>query len=284
MNKMLNAIAMAAVISTTALSTSASAEIWSNTEVQLQAMGELEMVSTGGTADATIVTFQHAGGWEYGDNFFFVDHSRYSDNGNGTDVGFGKRSVGESSEFYGEWYSNFSLGAITGNDLSFGPVKDIGLVAGFNYAPAVDSSWVLPGVTFALDLPGFAFATLNVSAYIHQAGGSADSQNFTVIDEGASYMIDFAWAYPFKIGSTSWSIEGHAEYIDGREQTTNFYGTNDIESWFLFQPQIRMDLGELIGTPSQRLFVGIEYQYWKNKLGMKGVDDNTAQFLAVWRF
>lgn len=254
-----------------------SAEIWGNTEVQLQALGELERVGTGGTADTTIITFQHAGGWEYGDNFFFMDYSRYSVN---NDANF---PVADSSELYGEWYSNFSLGAISGNDLSFGPVKDIGIVAGFNFAPEVDSAWVLPGVRFALDLPGFAFAQIDVTGYIHQGGGSADSPVFTVVDEDSSFMVDFAWAYPFKIGSTSWSIEGHLEYIDGRTQVNNF-GTTELESWILFQPQIRLDLGEVLGHKAQRLFVGVEYQYWKNKLGEKGTDDNAAQFLAVWRF
>jgi nucleoside-specific outer membrane channel protein Tsx len=254
-----------------------SAEIWGNTEVQLQALGELERPGTGGTADTTIITFQHAGGWEYGDNFFFIDHLRYSVN---NDANF---PVEDSSEFYGEWYSNFSLGAISGNDLSFGPVKDIGVVAGFNFAPEVDSAWVLPGVRFALDLPGFAFAQIDVTGYIHQGGGSADSPVFTVVDEDSSFMVDFAWAYPFKIGSTSWSIEGHLEYIDGRTQVNSF-GTTELESWILFQPQIRLDLGEVLGHKAQRLFVGVEYQYWKNKLGEKGTDDNAAQFLAVWRF
>lgn len=254
-----------------------SAETWGNTEVQLQALGELERVGTGGTADTTIITFQHAGGWEYGDNFFFMDYSRYSVN---NDANF---PVADSSELYGEWYSNFSLGAISGNDLSFGPVKDIGVVAGFNFAPEVDSAWVLPGVRFALDLPGFAFAQIDVTGYIHQGGGSADSPVFTVVDEDSSFMVDFAWAYPFKIGSTSWSIEGHLEYIDGRTQVNSF-GTTELESWILFQPQIRLDLGEVLGHKAQRLFVGVEYQYWKNKLGEKGTDDNAAQFLAVWRF
>jgi len=254
-----------------------SAEIWGNTEVQLQALGELERPGTGGTADTTIITFQHAGGWEYGDNFFFIDHLRYSVN---NDANF---PVADSSEFYGEWYSNFSLGAISGNDLSFGPVKDIGVVAGFNFAPEVDSAWVLPGVRFALDLPGFAFAQIDVTGYIHQGGGNADSPVFTVVDEDSSFMVDFAWAYPFKIGSTSWSIEGHLEYIDGRTQVNSF-GTTELESWILFQPQIRLDLGEVLGQKAQRLFVGVEYQYWKNKLGEKGTDDNAAQLLAVWRF
>lgn len=275
--KMLNTAVITAVVSTTLMGTTASAELWSNTEVHLQAFGELERAGTGGTADTTIITFQHAGGWEYGDNFLFIDHSRYSVN---NDANF---PVEDSSEFYGEWYSNFSLGAMTGNDLSFGLVKDIGIVAGTNFAPEVDSLWLLPGVRFSLDLPGFAFAQIDVTSYIHQGGGSASSPVFTVVDEDSSFMIDFAWAYPFKIGSTSWTVEGHLEYIDGREQTNNS-GTTELESWILFQPQIRLDLGEALGHKAGHLFVGLEYQYWKNRLGEDGTDDNTAQFLAVWRF
>lgn len=276
-NKILSAVATTVFATTSLISTSALAETWSTTEVQLQAFGELERVGTGGTADSTILTFQHAGGWEYGDNFFFIDHSRYSVN---DDANF---TVEDSSEFYGEWYSNFSLGAISGNKIAFGPVKDIGVVVGFNFAPEVDSMWVLPGVKFALDLPNFAFAQVIVTGYIHQGGGSETSPVFTVVDEDSSFMVDFSWSYPFKIGSTSWNIEGHLEYIDGRTQTNNF-GTTELESWILFQPQIRLDLGEVLGNKAGRLFVGIEYQYWKNKLGEKGTDDNAAQFLVVWRF
>jgi len=276
-NKILNNVATAVIASSALITTNVLAETWGNTEVQLQAFGELERPGTGGTADTTIITLQHAGGWEYGDNFFFIDHSRYNVN---SDADF---PVEDSSEFYGEWYSNFSLGAITGKDLSFGLVKDIGIVGGLNFAPEVDSMWVLPGVRFSLDLPGFAFAQIDVTGYIHQGGGSATSPIFTVVDEDSSFMVDFAWAYPFKLGSTSWTIEGHLEYIDGRQQTNNF-GTTELESWILFQPQIRMDLGEALGNKAGQLFVGVEYQYFKNKLGEKGTDDNTAQFLAVWRF
>jgi nucleoside-specific outer membrane channel protein Tsx len=270
--------ALSFTLATMLTSSLAQAEIWSNTEVQLQVGGEFENSGAPGTLKGTVTTFQHAGGWEYGDNFFFIDHSQYE----------GNNGLNDSSELYGEWYSNFSLSAITGNKLAFGPIKDIGVVAGFNYAPAVDSAWFLPGLTFALDIPGFAYATLNTSAYIHSMGADkalAGNFNtpFAIIDEETSFMVDFAWALPFVIGNTSWSFEGHAEYIDGRTQINNF-GSTELESWVLIQPQIRLDVGKLLGMPAQRLFAGIEYQYWKNKLGTKGLDDNTAQFLAVWRF
>jgi len=97
-NKILNNVATAVIASSALITTNVFAETWGNTEVQLQAFGELERPGTGGTADTTIITLQHAGGWEYGDNFFFIDHLRYNVN---SDADF---PVEDSSEFYGEWY------------------------------------------------------------------------------------------------------------------------------------------------------------------------------------
>ncbi|MFT5757097.1 MAG: hypothetical protein ACI9LM_001822 [Alteromonadaceae bacterium] len=74
----------------------------------------------------------------------------------------------DNSEFYSEWYSNFSLGAITGKDLSFGLIKDIGLVAGTNVVLEVDSICLLPDVRLSLDLPSVAFAQIDVTRYINQ--------------------------------------------------------------------------------------------------------------------
>lgn len=259
------------------LSATAHAEVWSTTEVQYQA-GELDRVGNEGTADTTIITLQHAGGWEYGDNFFFVDYLNYSENNNGN------FPTSDSSELYGEWYSNFSIGKITGNEIKFGPVKDIGVIMGLNFAPEVNSYWFLPGMRLALDLPGFAFANLDMTAYMYQGGGgSTSSPGFTIIDEGNSYMIDFNWAFPFKIGSTLWSFEGHVEYIDGRTQVNNF-GTVELESWILAQPQLRFDVSNAFGGKPGRVYAGIEYQYWKNKLGNKNVDESVAQLLLVWQF
>ena len=259
-----------------AVSITAQAEIWSVTEVQLQ-VGTLDRVGNQGTADTTITTFQHAGGWEYGDNFFFIDHLDYHENNNGN------FPTNDSSEMYGEWYSNFSLGKITGNDLKVGPVKDFGIIAGFNYAPEVDSWWFLPGVRFDLDLPGFNFAHLDVTAYIHQGGGDPNSSTFIIVDESSSYMVDFNWAYPFQLGSTRWSLEGHVEYIDGRNQRNNF-GSTKLSSWVLAQPQLRFDISDALGGKQGRVFVGIEYQYWNNKLGNKAVDESAAQLLLVWQW
>ena len=247
----------------TTFAVSSQAEIWSSTEVHYS-KGDLLDPFAKKDVDTTIVTLQHAGGHKYGKNFFFVDHSRTKDSG---------------TEFYGEWYSTFSLGAISGNDMSFGVVKDVGLLAGFNFATSVDKMILLPGVSLALDLPGFAFANLDITGYNHLTTKLVDKE------EETSYMIDFNWAYPFKMAGGSWSLEGHAEYIAGRDviKSDGSKGT-PVEDWILMQPQLRFDLGEALGNDAGNFFVGIEYQYWKNKLGVKDQNESTVQLQTVWNF
>ena len=55
-----------------------------------------------------------------------------------------------------------------------------------------------------------------------------------------------------------------------------------VKGWILAQPQLGWDIGKaLAGRPNQ-LFLGIEYQYWWNKLGVDD-DDNVAQLWVMWR-
>ena len=247
----------------TIFTASSQAEIWSSTEMHFSS-GDLLNPFIKKDESTQIITLQHAGGHKYGENFFFVDHSRVKDSG---------------TKFYGEWYSTFSLGAITGDDMSFGMVKDVGLIAGFNFATAVNNMWLLPGVRLALDLPGFAFANLDITGYNNVT--TAANAN----EEESSYMLDFNWAYPFKAGGFSWSVEGHAEYIAGRDVVnTTGVKQSTLENWILMQPQLRMDLGEALGNEAGNFFVGIEYQYWKNKLGVKDQNESTVQLQTVWNF
>jgi hypothetical protein len=93
-------------------------------------------------------------------------------------------------------------------------------------------------------------------------------------------MIDVNWAYPIKIGRAQFSIEGHTEYIGSRR---NEFDEN--VSWWVFgQPQIRLDLGNLLYNKPSQLFVGTEYQFWINKLGDPSTDESAFQALVVWQF
>ncbi len=212
--------------------------------------------------DAFVYTFQHADGWAYGDNFFFVDFT------DAEDTGF---------DLYTEFYANFSLGKITGNDLSFGLIKDVGILAGANYAKEAKVFKFLPGIRLAWDLPQFGFFNTDIMAYIDGSSGAAKGG---APKETDSFIVDVNWALPFTVGDQDFSLEGHVEYIDGR---SNEFG-GDVSWHILGQPQLRYDIGKgLFGKPGH-FFAGIEYQFWINKLGDRNTDEHVAQALLVARF
>ena len=248
----------------TTFAISSQAAIWSNTELHLS-NGDLLNPFNKKNEDTTILTFQHASGSKYVDNFFFFDQS-YVKNGENGEI-----------TSYMEAYSNFSLGAITGNEISYGVIKDVGLIAGINMATDINKIWVLPGLRVSFDFPNFAFSNLDITSYNHVTTSSKDKEH----EEESSYMIDFNWALPFEAGGLSWSLEGHAEFLAGRDMK---HGDKKYESSILAQPQLRMDLGKALGYEANNLYVGLEYQYWKNKLGQKGQNESTVQLLSVWRF
>ena len=232
---------------------------WSRTELHLQ-YGNLAVptFAGGGNSEHFIYTLQHASGWKYGDTYFFVDVL------DARNPGF------QDFDVYGEWYSNFSLGKITGRKVGAGIVSDVGVILGFNGAREAKVKKYLPGLRLSLDLSGFTFANLDFTAYIDDSEGVSSGG---APKENDSFMVDFNFMRPFTIGESSFSIEGHMEYIGERE---NEFG-DKVESWIFAQPQLRWN-------PHDRFSLGIEYQFWMNKLGDGATDESVVQALFVWKF
>ena len=241
---------------------------WSTTEFQLQ-YGKLDTptFAGGGDSDTKIGTLQHASGWKYGDNFFFIDFA------NGEETGFNDR------EMYAEFYANFSLNKMRGKDNWSGAIADVGFIAGINWSTDLRIRKFLPGIRLSWNIPKFAFANLDITAYIDDNEGVA---NGGVPREDDSFMIDFNWALPFSIGNQDFSIEGHIEYIGERDDE---FG-NEVKWHILAQPQLRYDVGKALGgdDSADRFFIGLELQVWINKLGDDETDEFAPQALFVWRF
>ena len=238
---------------------SADAAEWSNTELHLQ-IGRLDVpaFAGGGTATHVIYTLQHASGWKFGDVFAFVDLL------DSQESGF------QDFDAYGEAYANLSLAKMGGRPIAFGPVSDIGLIGGGNWSADANVRKYAAGVRLALGLDGFAFANLDVMALIDRsegiASGGAPSEDDTV-------LVDFNFARPFKIGGADFSIEGHVEYVG--ERTNELGGA--VDAWVLAQPQLQWHANE-------RIAIGVEYQFWMNKLGDGSTDESAVQALLVWEF
>ena len=213
------------------------------------------------TSTGTVVlTLQHASFWRFGDNFFFVDLTE-----DGVGDGFNDKDA------YGEWYSNLSLRKLGGRDLGFGPFADFGIFAGVAFGADANVLQWLPGARIAWNLPGFIF--LNTD-FMMAVDGTDGLDGGSPPERDSRFGIDINGLFPFDLGSHSFSITGHAEYFVA---TTDELG-HDVPASILAQPQLRWDIGAENG-----LFVGIEYQYWSNKLGTE-VDESVVQLLVVVQF
>ena len=261
----------AAVLRTTAAAwpvvaaaTAAAGPARAQTEVHFQ-YGSLTNPFTETTSGTAILTMQHASMWRFGDNFFFVD---FLDDGG--DDGFNEMDA------YGEWYSNFSLGKITGRDLGFGPVSDFGVFGGVALGTDANLRRWLRGARIAWDFPGFIF--LNTD-FMYETDGGRGLEGGSPPELDGRFILDVNGLLPFNLGGMAFSISGHAEY---QGATTDEFG-DAVPSSILAQPQLRLDIGRTLGGSADGVYAGVEYQYWRNKLGTE-VDESVVQLLVVWRF
>jgi len=247
--KNLKNIALISCLQTFTLST-AYAFDWTSNNVQLLYGNDFEF----GVDERTTVTVEHADGWQYGTNFFFVDVADRNDIG---------------LEIYAEVYTYLSMNKITGQNRAFGPVKDISLVGGLNISnkPERDNfKAYLLGLSFDLSNPLFDYLQLDIAAY------KDDNIN-------GKYGVQFTpvWSLSFTIADTKFKFRG---FTDFRTGNTNTSGTFHI----LAQPQILLDVGDLAGWKSDKLYVGTEFSYWHNKFGVKGVDESVVQAMIIGFF
>lgn len=251
-------------VASCAFTTVSVAANWSSTALHIN-NGDHKNPFTEKKSNTTVYSLQHASGYDYGDNFFFIDYSR-----DGNVDGY------QDNDFYGEWYSTLSLSAITGKKISTGALIDVGLTGGVNFSGDAKVMKYLPGIKLNWDVTGFNFLSTLFTAYIDDSEGVAKGGAPT---ETNSWMFDVAFEYPFTIGSQKFNFTGHAEYIAEREDE---FG-NTVRAWVLAQPILTWDVGHALAMKDNTLRLGLEWQYWHNKLGT-GVTESVPQVHVEWTF
>ena len=226
--------------------------------------GRLANPFSGARHFTQILTVQQASIWSLGESFVFIDILE-----DGVADGF------NDLEFYGEWYPTLSFGRLANRTVGGGPVRDVALIGGINFDGDANVLKWLPGARLSWDVPGFVFFNTDVTAFIDASSGLERGGAPRTTD---SFMFDASWGAAFDIGSQSFWFTGHAEYIGA---TTNELGA-PLKGWILAQPQLGWDIGKALTGAANQLFLGVEYQYWRNKLGVDE-DDNVAQLWVMWR-
>lgn len=230
--------------------TVSNAEEASSTSVLYHFAGNLRDTGYGYNAvdgAVNVITLEHFGLWDYGDNYFFIDmiSGRLADpNGNDAHTG---------SRLYMEVDPRLSLSKITGKNLSFGIVGDVLLAAQLNRSGEGFMAEMY-GVGVDLTLPGFAF--FQIDAYVRK-------DNFN----GATHQVTAAWGLPFMIGPVKMLCEG---YVDSA-------GTDNSGEDVNSKPRL---LAEIAHSRSSSLMTGVEWYYHRNN----GLWANVPQWTLKWAF
>jgi nucleoside-specific outer membrane channel protein Tsx len=252
----------------------ASAAEWSDTSIGWR-YGTKFAEPFGSTAIAkNIFDLQHVSGYKYGTNFFNVDMLLSDGADPASCPGF--VCTGKAQEVYIVYRNTIDLAKVTGKDLKFGIVRDLGVTFGFDYNTKTDAGYnskkrmPVLGPTVMFDVPGF----LNVSLLAlwesnapcttlpPAAVGFPPSTCVSRYTYDTHAMLTGSWGIP--IGSSPFSFEGFVNYIASKG-TNEFGGPTSPET--NFDGQIMLDVGRVMGGPKGTFKVGLEYQYWKNKFG-----------------
>ncbi len=200
-----------------------------------------------GEADRMIVTIEHADSWKYGDNYFFTDFT-----------------LGETR--YTEFSPRLSLGKITGGkitgrDFSFGAISDVLLSGTLESARHHKPVWLYGGAV-DFNAPGFTF--FQVNAYVRDNPALS----------GHTWQTTISWNAPLEPGRSRFVFEGYAD-IAGSEGAASAYQ--------LAAPMFLLDLGHYAGKDN-KIYAGVEWQYWHNKFGQSGVTESVPQVMVKWVF
>ena len=249
-----------------ASATSAAAD-WSDTYIGYRYGTQFAEPFEGNEISKSIVNLGHVSGYKYGTNFFNADLLLSDSN----DPASADSTEG-AREVYVVYRHTLDLGKLASKPLAFGPVKGVGMTAGFDYNNKNDAGYNskkqmgVAGVTLMMDVPGF----LNISLLqLWESNAPCNTYTDTCVSR-YSYdphpMLTLAWGIP--LGSLPLSFEGFANFI--ADKGTDEFG-NSTEPETNIDMQLMLDVGAVSGGAKNTFKLGLAYQYWKNKFG---VDSN----------
>lgn len=230
------------------LSLSAHAEqYWSDNSLSLLYGGNYKMIPAAKDSEARVMTLEHVSGHSWGGVFLFVDRIQTVDD--------------SYRETYGELSPSFFL-----KKFDNGFIKSVN--AEFTYE--FGSSTTDPSSTFSQDnylagvgldfnIPGMDFFKATIyHAWDRNTFGRGEDEQLT---------LSYGWHH----GQVT---------VDGFLDFTPSKGSNHKETELNFTPQITYDFGPMLGLKN-KVKVGVEYAYWKNKFGAD-VTQNNVSLIVKW--
>lgn len=276
-----------ALVAIAACTVASHAADWSDTSIGYRTGSQFAEPFNTNDIRKNILDLNHVSGYKYGSNFFNVDFL-LSDNKDPA----GANSTNGAQEVYVVYRHTLDLEKVTGTAMKFGPVRGLGLTAGFDANTKTDAGYnskkrmLVAGPTLMIDVPGF----LNVSL-LALWESNAPYNTFSKVSTprysyGTHPMLTAAWGIP--LGSLPVTFEGFANFIAAKGK--NEFG-DDTKAETNIDAQLMLDVGAATGGAKGKFKLGLEYQYWKNKFGNdsggvagKGAFAKTPMIRAEYHF
>ena len=197
----------------------------------------------GDNVEQSTITAEYAAGLKYGDFFAFADRSN-------TDAG---------NDTYFEVSPRLSLGAVTGQKLELGPIKDVLVATTWEGGSSFNN--YLYGFGFSLDIPYTSYANIN----FYKAENDLQKDD---------YQMTITYAVPFKIAGEEFLADAFLDWSTAEGP--------DHKSELNWTSQYKWNVGKHI-SPETKLYVGIEHSVWNNKYGTK-YDQHDVSALVKYHF
>jgi nucleoside-specific outer membrane channel protein Tsx len=178
---------------------------------------------------------------------------KYGDSFFFTDI---SNSESKSTSSYTEWAPRLSSSKIFNK--TYGSwLTDVSIAGQMNW-PTGAQRIELYGIGLDFKIPHFTFFQINLY------------QRDDLALEGTTHQLTIAWDLPFTLKNQKFSFSG---FIDIAGEEGNVSNTSEANT--LAQPQ-------LLWHPNKSFALGTEYLHWKNKFGIKSLNEGNLQFLAKW--
>ena len=257
------------------------AATWSDTFIGYRYGTDFREPNNARDVEKHILQFTHASGYSVGQNFVNLDIFQ-SDKADPTERG----GSNGATEFYLTYRHQVHLGKAFDKSLAFGPVKEVAITAGVDLntknSPVQPRKRLLViGPTLKFDVPGF----LDVSLLF---GKEWNHNNFGTVEKEIAFdpqwIISAAWGIPFNAGPVPLKFQGFANYLSKRGED---YNGKKTKAETLMRTSLMVDVGQMAWGKKNTLWVGVGYEYWRNKFGnhgIQGVDVNAPTFQMEWHF
>ncbi|NRR30339.1 outer envelope protein [Oxalobacteraceae bacterium] len=246
------------------LTATAQAADWSDTSISYRTGNDYSEPFNPTDIKKNIFALTHVSGYKYGSNFFNADFL-ISDKNDPASL----NQTSGAQEAYVLYRHTLDIGKLRGADIKFGPIRGVGVTAGFDLNSKNDVGYnsrkrmLVVGPTLMWDVPGH----LNTSVLLLRESNAPSGAFAPISNVTGRYtykthaMLAADWGIPL---SQLVSFEGFANFIasKGKDEIGNDTGAETN-----IDMQVMLDVGALAGGPKNTFRVGIEYQYWRNKFG-----------------